>query len=382
MQNFIYRDLDAAQSAKAGRFELRLCTDCGFAWNRAFDPNLMEYGKGYDNDVPSEVMTAYYEHIARYLYDTYDLRSGLVVDVGCGKGTLLKIMTRLYPALNCLGIDPAYDGELQPAPGLLFKREFFDAEQLQERPALVICRHVAEHIPQPVGFFAAIAQGLKSYPGTPLFFEVPDAGWIFRQGAFWDFCYEHCNYFSSGSLARAVQDAGFEYRSTRRGFGDQYLWLEARTPLTSLGARAGLPLSPQEGAAFQQALVAYGRSEAKLFAKANEALTRHHKAGQRIVLWGMATKGVVYSQLMDDTNTLIAHCVDKNPNKQGCFVPLSGHLIEAPESLAAAGKNPLLIVVMNPNYVLEIQLQCAAMGLDAEFMDANGHVLGNLSQGI
>lgn len=377
MQNFVYRDREAAVNAKAGRFELRLCAGCGFAWNAAFLPDLLDYGQGYDNDVPSRVMTEYYEAIAHRLVKAYDLRGGLVVDVGCGKGTLLQILHRLYPDVRGLGIDPAYPGDLQPSPGLRFLREFFDAGQLQEKPALVICRHVAEHIPQPVPFFSAIHRGLRAFPGTPLFFEVPDAGWIVEQGAFWDFCYEHCNYFSPASLSHALEAAGFECGEHHRAFGDQYLWIDAATP----GGKSSKPgQSPtlaanRENAVFQKALIDYARTESALFAEARDHLQSHRRAGKEVVIWGMATKGVVYSLLMDPDKNRIDHCVDKNANKQNCYVPLTAHRIEAPETLATRKDQPMVIVVMNPNYLAEIKQQCAAMALRADFVDAMGRAV-------
>ena len=94
-----------------------------------------------------------------------------------------------------------------------------------------------------------------------------------------------------------------------------------------------------------------------------------------MAVWGMATKGIVYSLLVDPECTLIDASVDINPNKQGCFVPLSGRAIEPPAALARVangGARRTAVVVMNPNYVDEIRGTCAAMGLTADFFDASG----------
>ena len=45
---------------------------------------------------------------------------------------------------------------------------------------------------------------------TLVFFEVPDTMRILREGAFWDIYYEHCSYFTPGSLARRFRRTGFD----------------------------------------------------------------------------------------------------------------------------------------------------------------------------
>ena len=42
---------------------------------------------------------------------------------------------------------------------------------------------------------------------------------IVENEAFWDFCYEHCNYFNSESLGNALQLAGFEPEKIQKAFG-------------------------------------------------------------------------------------------------------------------------------------------------------------------
>jgi hypothetical protein len=95
--------------------------------------------------------------------------------------------------------------------------------------------------------------------------------------------------------------------------------------------------------------------------------------GRTVALWGMATKGVLFSLLTDPDALLIDHCIDVNPNKQGCYVPLTGHVIKAPEALTNARE--LTVVVMNQNYADEIRLRCRRLGVDATFVDAGlGHL--------
>ena len=81
----------------------------------------------------------------------------------------------------------------------------------------------------------------------------------------------------------------------------------------------------------------------------------------------MATKGVVFANMIDPDGRLLAGGVDVNPKKQGRFIPGSGHAIQPPAWLATL-RRPITIFVMNPNYADEIRATCAGLGVDATFV--------------
>lgn len=370
MQNYVHRSFDGARLAKVGSLTLAVCRDCGFGFNARFNPGLLDYDESYDNSVPSAVMGTYYETIARHLYETYVRGNGLVVDVGCGKGTFLQTLTRLYPEVRGLGIDPSYEGPLEPTSSLRFVREFFDAGQLTERPSLVICRHVLEHIGRPVDFLRSLRNATAAYPGVPFFLEVPDLTWILRNQAFWDFCYEHCNYFSAESLTRAVDAAGFQTLRTRAAFGDQYLWIEATNH------RAAGDVSPTAiglGSELCRTARLYDESETRLIEHSRGRLLALKREGWSTAVWGMATKGILFSYLVDPETRILDYCLDVNPNKQNGFAPVTAHRIQSPDVLASADgpRGKLAVVVMNENYLPEIRERCRQLGVDAELFAAD-----------
>lgn len=370
MQNYVHRSFDGAKRAKVGSLTLAVCRDCGFGFNARFNPQLLDYDESYDNSVPSSVMGTYYETIARHLYETYVRGNGLVVDVGCGKGTFLQTMTRLYPEVRGLGIDPSYEGSLEPTGSLRFIREFFDEKQLTERPSLVVCRHVLEHIGRPAEFLRSLREATRAYPGVPFFLEVPDLTWILKNQAFWDFCYEHCNYFSAESLTRAVNAAGFQSLRTRAAFGDQYLWIEA-TNSRPAGDVAAVPIG--EGADLCRSARLYEELETRLIATSRRRLVELKENGWSTAVWGMATKGILFSYLVDPETRILDYCLDVNPNKQNGFAPVTAHRIQSPDVLATADgpQGKLAVVVMNENYLPEIRERCRQLGVAAEFFAAD-----------
>ena len=52
---------------------------------------------------------------------------------------------------------------------------------------------------------------------------------MLEEHAFWDFCYEHCNYFTDTTLATVLGSAGFTATATGVVFGRQYRWTEAES---------------------------------------------------------------------------------------------------------------------------------------------------------
>jgi SAM-dependent methyltransferase len=359
MQNYVHRTRESALSAAEGSLVLAVCRTCGFAWNSAFDPGLLSYDDNYDNAVPSAVMREYYGEIAAYLVERYDPGAGLVLDVGCGDGTFLRTFLDLAPAAHGLGVDPALPASA--AEGRLeLVKDAFSPDLVDETPALVVSRHVLEHIAQPVEFLR-----LVSAAHAPGFFEVPDLEWIVEHHTFWDFCYEHCNYFTAASFSRLLAEAGFEPVRSRTAFGDQYLWLEARP---------GDAPGRDEGEEVAERLLGYADEESARIAAVHELLERNRDGERATVVWGMATKGVMFVLLTDPDASRVDACVDVNPNKQGCYVPLTGHPIEAPETLRSL-ERPLTVLVMNENYRAEIERACAALGLDATVTTAEAQTI-------
>lgn len=367
MQNYVYRTRQSALAAPEGELTVAVCRTCGFAWNRTFDPSRLVYDAGYDNAVPSTVVQAYYRAIAEHLADTYDLEDGLVVDIGCGNGAFLKVLCDTVPSCRGLGIDPALDRERHEHGGrVALVKDVFRSAAVEEPPSLVVCRHVLEHIPRPVEFLRTIGDALARFDSCPCFFEVPDLEWIVENEAFWDFCYEHCNYFTAGSLHRALGRAGFEPTTTTAAFGLQYRWMEAiaaNEPVTTVDSEA-----PNDPAG---RLLAYALTEVETIASLRRDLLRWKTHDSAIAVWGMATKGVLFSSLVDRDASLIDFCIDINPNKQGCFVPLTAHTISAPDVLQEVTTERLLVVIMNDNYLEEIKSTCLEMHLRATYASAS-----------
>src|SRR5207248_5296820 len=129
----------------------------------AFDAALLRYGAQYDNtQLSSAVFKAYVQGLVRHLIDERQVRGAQIVEVGCGKGGFIRALVA-DPAANNTGIgfDPSYVGPELDADGRLrFERRYYDATCTDVPADVVVCRHVIEHVPEPVRLLRAIASAL------------------------------------------------------------------------------------------------------------------------------------------------------------------------------------------------------------------------------
>lgn len=351
VQNLRLPTAAAARSLPRGLLRLAVCQACGFVCNTAFQAELVDYGGHYNNS--QNASPAFEAHLAervQHMVEAAGVRDCRVVEVGCGKGDFLR---KLVLAGNeGLGFDTSYEGPSSLLEGRLrFERRYFGPEAEAVEADVVVCRHVIEHVAEPVAFLKALGQALK--PGTRLFLETPCVAWIFRHQVLWDVFYEHCNYFAAEVLASALAAAGFVQAEVGHVFGGQYLWAEA----TWSSSPQAPQFQPGPWPALAQAFGQHEGQGLKALSRQVEALAL--EGG--VALWGAGAKGVSLANLVDPEGRILQAVVDIHPDKQGGFLPGTAHPIVAPEALPALGVRH--VVLMNPNYRAENEALLKAQGL-------------------
>jgi hypothetical protein len=344
--------------------QLSWCEGCGFIFNAAWEPARTIYSQAYEETQGfSATFNAFQERLARDLVSRHGLRGKDIVEIGCGKGEFLSLLCRLGGNKG-VGYDPSFvPSRLDPAIAgqVRFVREFFDERSRAAPCDFLCCKMTFEHIPDVRGFLAAIRHALQGQDGTTVFFQVPDASRILREGAFWDIYYEHCSYFTACSLSNLFERSGFAVDRVWTDYDDQYLMVEARP------ADARLDATPaQNGAA------ATGRQVATFARKAGSEITAWRDrlkdtagAGGRTALWGSGSKAVAFLTTLG-LDGEIDYVVDINPFRQGRFMPATGHRIASPDDLPATP--PDLVVVMNPVYRDEVREALRKRGCAPEIL--------------
>lgn len=353
---------DTPQEALAvarGDMSIRHCAGCHHLFNAAFDSKLVEYSPKYENTLHcSGQFQRYAGALTGELAERYDLAKRCVVEVGCGNGQFLRDLCAASGA-HGIGFDPSYQGPTGAvSDNVVIHRQRLARALVPGEPALICCRHCLEHVDEPVPFLRSL--GSEVAPHTRVFFEVPNALYTVRDGGIWDILYEHCGYFTAGSLREAFQRAGFEADDVAVVFAGQFLTLHGHVG-SALSTGPTLNDQVSEGAVVAEFADLYARKTQTY----RERLAREREAGRRVAIWGGGTKGVMFLNTVGTGDEVV---VDINPKKQGKFVAGTGQPIVAPKALSEL--RPDLVVVMNPVYRDEIASTLGELGLTPELLEA------------
>jgi SAM-dependent methyltransferase len=352
-----------------GDIALGFCQACGFIANVAFDPSLHEYSSRYEaTQAFSPTFSAFAHRLARRLIDQYDLRGKDIIEIGCGQGEFLTLLCELGGNRG-VGFDPAYvseRSESQAEDRITFVKDFYSERYADYQGDFVCCKMTLEHIQHTADFVSTVRRSLGDQSKAIVFFQVPDVRRILREVAFWDIYYEHCSYFSLGSLARLFRQCGFEVMNLAREYDGQYLMIEARA-----GDGKGEALLEQEDDLEELAREVANFSENyphELDAWRRD-LQRIRQTGRRAVIWGAGSKGVAFLTTLHIVEDEIEYAVDINPYKHGTYMAGTGQEIVGPEFLREY--RPDVVIVMNPIYEEEIRQLTEGLGLTPAFLCAS-----------
>ena len=356
---------EEALQCPRGEIKLGFCRRCGFITNMCFDPATQEFSSRYEETQGfSACFSGFAKSLAQRLIDKYDLRNKTILEIGCGKGEFLTLISQMGNNKG-IGVDPTYVAGRNPneaAGKLEFITDFYSEKYAYLQADMICCRHTLEHI-APVGdFLRILRRTIGERTNTLVFFEVPDVKRILDEGAFWDIYYEHCSYFTAGSLARLFRASGFEIDDLYLDYDGQYIMITAYPAVGATAAK--LPIE-NDMPSLAASLEKFKRQCSTRIDFWQTALAKSHNNGQKVVIWGSGSKGVAFLSTLEH-NDRIEYGVDINPYKQGKFMPGTGQQIVSPQFLTQY--QPGTIIVMNPIYCDEIQRDLDRLQVRAELL--------------
>jgi SAM-dependent methyltransferase len=356
-----------ARKAPRGDILIALCQECGYIGNRAYVPIEDAFAPGYEASLHhSGVYLQFLSDLADDLIARHHLKNKTVLEVACGPGFFLRLMLERGCGAG-IGVDPSLEHAGKDSAAtkpLTWIRDFYD-ERYRQLPAdLVICRQALHTMPDPRAFVKAVRRAVESKPAVRIYFEVVNANHLFRKEIIWQIIYEYRSYFTGNSLARLFRECGLEVLRAGPCYADgQYLSIEGA--LDSSGV-AGHPVSTRVGCPEDLAeMHGFADTFHNKISYWRSRIRELRRAGRKVVAWGAAGRGINFLNLVDPHGE-IRYIVEINPARQGKYIPGTGALVVAPESLGEY--QPDVIILTNATYANEIKQQVNRLELDCEFL--------------
>lgn len=288
----------------------------------------------------------------------------LVVEVACNDGYLLQYVKAL--GIPCYGIEPTKStGDAAREKGIEVVSEFFGlelAKQLSVRgkPNLIVANNVLAHVPDINDFIQGFAALLA--PDGVATFEFPHLYQLVENNQFDTVYHEHFSYLSFLFVDSLFKKFGLEVfdvecLSTHGGS------LRVFTQLSSTGAHSitesvSLVRNSEQQAGLGQ-VGYYLRFQEKaekvksaLIEFLAEAKNRHHS----VAAYGAAAKGNTLLNFAGADKHDVAFVVDRNPAKQGLFMPGSHIPIVDEEVLKSTKPDYVILLPWNLREELVVQL--------------------------
>jgi hypothetical protein len=297
-----------------------------------------------------------------------------VMELASNDGYLLQYFVKR--GIPCLGIEPAINvAKAATEKGVPTEVKFFNEETARSlaKADLVLGNNVLAQIPDLNGFVAGIPLVLK--PQGTVTIEFPHLQKLFDENQFDTIYHEHFCYFSLLSVEAIFAKHGLTI------FDVEELWTHGGSLriFARHTADTSRPVSERFKAVKQREIDAgYQKIETYTAFEHKARATKHKllkllinlkEQGKRVAGYGAPGKGNTLLNYCGIRTDLIAFTVDKNPYKQGKYLPGTHIPIFAPEKIEQ--EKPDYIVIMPWNFKDEIMAQLAhARSWGAKFIIA------------
>lgn len=319
---------------------------------------------------PAEIFTEYayfssysdtwVRHAENYA-ETVAARFGLsehsfVVEVASNDGYLLQHF--VAKGIPVLGIEPAANvaaaARQRNVPTLV---KLFDEAAARELVAqghhadLIVANNVLAQVPEIHGFIAGLKVLLK--PLGVVTIEVPHLLRLMEENQFDTLYHEHYSYFSFLSAERILNRHGlrcFDVEELPTHGGSLRIYACHADDVGRQPADTVAELRQRElGAGFER--IEYYASFAERVREAKRAILDFlidvKRRGKTVVGYGAPGKGNTLLNYCGVRSDFIDYTVDRNPYKQGKFLPGSRIPIHAPERIAVTRPDYLFILAWN-----------------------------------
>ncbi|WP_027468025.1 class I SAM-dependent methyltransferase [Deefgea rivuli] len=357
ISNAFLREADLLRGEMYYPLHVQVCTQCWLAQlNDVLDANTHFHD---DYVYFSSYSSSWLAHARQYvesMIERFEFGSrSQVVEIASNDGYLLQYFQQA--GIPCLGIEPtANTARVAINRGIATHQAFFNLETATELSAkgikadLLLGNNVLAHVPDLNGFVAAMPLLLASEGVITL--EFPHLQQLIANKQFDTIYHEHYSYLSLTALIPVFERAGLrvfdvQQLPTHGGSLRIFACHQKATHLLNRAVNEVLCAEHQAGLLELQTYTDFSVQMQQIKYQLITFLIDARQQGQRVAAYGAAAKGNTLLNYCGIKPDLLAFVVDRNPSKQGRFLPGSRIPVYAPDAIFEQKPDYLLILPWN-----------------------------------
>jgi SAM-dependent methyltransferase len=318
----------------------------------------------------SSFSDAWLEHSKNYvgaMVDRFELNSSShVVEIASNDGYLLQYVKQR--GIPCLGVEPtASTANAARLKGIETVERFFGVELASELVAsgksadLTAANNVLAHVPDINDFVKGFSVLLK--PHGVATFEFPHLYQLVTERQFDTIYHEHFSYLSFTTVSEIFQSQGlvvFDVEEIGTHGGSLRVFAQradtGEHPITDR-VRSMARLEADAGMRQRSFYEGFERDAELAKAKLLDVLVQAKLEGKTVAAYGAAAKGNTFLNYAGVKADIINFVVDRNPAKQGKWMP--GSRIPIVDEMHLKREKPTIIVILPWNIKAEVLSQLA-----------------------
>lgn len=350
------------------RIDNYLCLDTGLVFNasgaRGSEKDFYtdEYDLHSENDnsefkyFESDKVVGIYDDIADFIVQSTTF-SGKpsILDVGCGKGILLRKLQAKYPDSPLHGVEPSRNAlkffqKVFPDVSI-FEGIFEDSPFLDKKFDLIVSNGVLEHVPDPVAFLknirACVADAGYLYIGVPNFKNNPADL----------FTYDHLSRFTPETVNMVFQLGGFEIAASKISDQRVPMWYVLKPVKVKSIEEIAVDVD-QSSKLIEKTLL-----EIDAFFKSYQEAAQQAKAKKKkVAVYGTGALGLIGTRYTELDTNIIERIFDDNMSIWGS--ERLGIPVDDPQNIKDMDSISEIVISANPCYVGLIENKVKALVKD------------------
>jgi hypothetical protein len=325
---------DASSKVHKYPIHIFICKFCEFIFNNDFDPNNVDYRSNevQESSIFSEGIKQYMDDSVLFLKSMLDLSGESILEIGCGEGYFINS----FRDSELIAYEPSPEGYMAEDLGVRVFHEYLSLDNIDKytykKPHLIAMRQVLEHIQDPLSFLKILKNFAKESSSSYLYIEVPNSYLSVNDSRFYDFYYEHVNYFTIASISNLMNKAGYRVISCSEEYSGEIIRVLAELP--KKGRNPSLPLESR-------------------IEKTAKYIIDKSKKGNIIVGWGASGNGPSFLNYNNLDCNIVSYIIDSDIRKQGKYIPVTGQKVYSPMHLTV--DKPDVVIIFSQFHKKDIE---------------------------